>query len=213
MTEFLFELFDISNRVTLQIDFGNLAVGLATVIIAFVTFWVSLKSIKGNSRQKLSEYRHAWIEDLRDKVALHLQMCRQVIADHVASQFNPNHVDNFGDLLCRLDYSDSYLRLKLNPNEKYHQDLVRYTTQIRKMSLSIRRKYDKDDPNSIKDELAEYNRTTLNCINCCKTVLKTEWDKMKHELGTSPKRSKSKIIAFQAWEVFEETLVPEKKET
>jgi hypothetical protein len=115
-----------------QIDFGNFAVGIATALIAIVTLVVSLRNINSGQRQKIAEFRRAWIEELRGKIVrfsriyalLHLECSEVVDLDgnpaRVWKEMNREQMESLNEL-TELRY---YIDLMLNPKEEPHQRLM-----------------------------------------------------------------------------------------
>ena len=54
-------------ELTLGIDFGNLAVGIATTLVAFASF----ESIQSSTRSKIADDRVEWMGEIRKEIALY----------------------------------------------------------------------------------------------------------------------------------------------
>jgi hypothetical protein len=92
-----------------QVDFGNLAVGVATIIIAFVTLYVSILNIHGVRSQKLADLRSSWLDDLRQ----HLASFGGVVHEIMLSE---NKSDK--KLIEKIGFETTYIRLKLKDSSR-----------------------------------------------------------------------------------------------
>lgn len=91
---------------TFQIDFGNLAVGVGTVTLAYVTFLISSKTLTQSKNQKVAEFRIHWVEALRIDVATFIALA--TIRERTPAQLEKMH-----EIQARI-------MLRLNRKEKEH---------------------------------------------------------------------------------------------
>lgn len=89
-----------------QIDFGNMAVGVGTVILAYVTFHISSKTLNQSKNQTVAEFRIQWVEALRSDVAAFIALA--MIHQRTAAQVEKMH-----EIQARI-------MLRLNRKEKEH---------------------------------------------------------------------------------------------
>ncbi|MEE1656605.1 hypothetical protein VB618_10375 [Microvirga sp. CF3062] len=149
-----------------QVDFGNLAVGLATAILAIVTLVVSLKNIKSNHSYKIADFRRHWIEELRVKVArfsvlyneLEMKVSGTFDRDGIKQKYwkvgNPEDEEKRKEM-TEIVY---HITLMLNPREKMHKDLVDMMNNY--LALDV-------DAN-----LREFH-------DLARQIMKAEWDRVK----------------------------------
>jgi hypothetical protein len=151
-----------------QVDFGNLAVGLGTALVAFMTW----RSASSSSYQKLADFRREWIEDLRQQVAAYISEIT------VLEGMKENRIA-YSDVR-KIRHQMTLIQLSLNPAEDSHKSLLE----------KMRELYD----SSIRpiDEAYHSNmhRKTQELVDASRSVFKTEWDKLRREMNTRRNRSK-----------------------
>lgn len=165
------------NSAVPQIDFGNFTVGVATILIAFITLFVALRSNSRANNQKIAEFRQQWIDDLRDQVSYYFKISHQIATSFlVAGNEKVAHQDT-QDHYAELFELEYYVRLKLNPGEQDHQDLVKAMVAIRNLAEKMR----KPDQRSC-ETIEAFKQARLKLVNITKRVLKSEWDRLKDEI-------------------------------
>jgi hypothetical protein len=184
-----------NNKVIAQIDFGNSFVAIATIILAFVSLFVSLRSLKSNNINKIAEFREQWITDVRNIVAEHQKISYFLSHNSFLHEFDSG---KFVDRISEMTGMEHRIQLFLNPNEKFHNDLVILMKLSRRISMEIVNTSDKIYRLEENDESYEQKSKDLTkelhkianiavdvrgkVSDAAKKALKYEWDKLKTEM-------------------------------
>jgi hypothetical protein len=95
----------------ITMDIGNLAVGLGTLAVAYV----SSRSIFAMNRQKISEYKVRWIEELRRDTATYVKRHQHIMLARRASPSGKVPKDERSNLL-ELSEVRARLQMMINAN-------------------------------------------------------------------------------------------------
>jgi hypothetical protein len=173
---------------------------LLTVLAAVIAGAVSLVALTLGKEQKVSEFRQAWIDALRLDLATFLSSARafaramQARSVHGTDSLDPAKVlfsfDKAGEI--RLAAAEAFYRIKLrlNPDEASHQDLLR----LMKQAIT--------DQNSDLQQGGASNRDVIAAIDrvadAASPILKAEWERVKN--GERPYRTtrKAAIVVLAA---------------
>jgi hypothetical protein len=172
-------------NIPVQIDLGNLAVGLATVFVAAVTLFISLKTLRQNddlNRQRnrqsadirIAEMRQLWIDDLRQHLAQFSEETFQAIS--LSREEKPAYH-------LKIVYLRSYIRLKLNTKEEKHQTLMRAISDV--IEITNRFVGHQHDRSEDGKHLSDYNNALARLNTVSDEVLKEEWSRVKAEIRSS----------------------------
>jgi hypothetical protein len=66
------------------VDFGNLAVGLGTMAVAWVSFYANKRFLNKESAKSLAQFRVDWVEKLREDIAKFISMAIIIIGEKKA---------------------------------------------------------------------------------------------------------------------------------
>lgn len=91
-----------------QIDFGNLAVGLGTVAVALVSFYLAFTTNVNERNRIFVNYAGLWIEEMRKTIAEYLAILEAIPGTSGAERQN---------LLTQLREKDIYIRLKFDRSD------------------------------------------------------------------------------------------------
>ncbi len=73
-----------------QIDLGNLSVGLATILLASVTIFISLRNNNRQNHHKIADFRKEWLEEIRKLVSKHCAMSHKIARNFIFYKDNDN---------------------------------------------------------------------------------------------------------------------------
>jgi len=155
-----------------QIDLGNLAVGLATVLIAFITLFVSLKNIKSQNGQKVAELRTQWIAELRTKFSDFIGTVYSITNEVVTSTETAQSSTKLDQMHSDLMRLESSVTLFLNPKEALHSETIKVIGEIRGR-LAI---FSISSSKKLHDEIDDSAR---KLIENAQLILKIEWDRAR----------------------------------
>lgn len=140
------------------VDFGNLAIGIGTFILAIVLGIATWLNSSRDRKVHIANKRQDWINELRIMVSEYLSIVEETwVVNNV-----PN--DNFRRLLAL----KAKFPLMLNPNENSSKELLENLDELYE-GLFKEGKVSKEGFDVLKKDLLE---TTQQ-------ILKTEWNKIK----------------------------------
>lgn len=153
---------------TWQIDLGNFAIGIGTVALAIVSFYVSQKNMRQQKSYKIAEFRVNWIDEFRRDVAA----------------------------LYKIQYEISSIKIKKSSartkEEKAHIRQLYFDSSELKARLLLRLKQNSENPAEAQLEkllkravrsdadLAHEQRQSIRELT--RSILKTEWNRAKKEI-------------------------------
>ena len=156
-------------------DIPQNAIGPITA--ASVTGVIALLGLIVSKEQKISEFRHDWIKELRTdiaKVVAHAGLLEGAIDLYKGKGEDPKEMEKFIALIrpstIEAEQSTSSIRLRINPAE--HKDLVKILDSY---ETAITGQFD-GDPDE-KEELIE--KIKIELISTSQLVLKKEWERVK----------------------------------
>jgi len=162
---------------------------LVTILAALIAGAVSLVAITLSKEQKISEFRQAWIDALRADLASFLSSARAFARAMDARNVHGVESKDPGKTLFTLEKvgeirataAESYYRIKLrlNPGEADHKELLRLLWQ----AIDDQNAVLKGDGAVQRDVLAAVDRAA----DFAGPVLKAEWKRVKE--GEKPYRS------------------------
>lgn len=153
---------------------------IATVVAALIAGLLSIVNLTLNKEQKTSEFRQAWIDGLRGDLAAFFAAARAFarasgLVHAAGSEYVEQTVvhisdQKLGDL--RHEAAETYYRIKLrlNPDEPEHVELVRLLDQ----AIAAQNKM-----LSTKSDDAETLKAVERAVDYSRPVLKTEWRRVK----------------------------------
>jgi hypothetical protein len=160
----------------IQIDLGNLAVGIGTAMIAVVTLYVSYKGFRQTKSQKLAEFRKDWIENLRShfsefgSLVFHARALKRITDMHTENKEKDieNKADeDYKETFVRLKYVHEYIRLMLNPSEDLHRQMDNLMQDLIDDTLE-------NEPETPRENWPDFS-------DLARQILKTEWNRVKTE--------------------------------
>ena len=137
---------------------------LAAFSAAFIGAWVA-GTLAG--RVKISEFRQAWINKLRELLA--------ELTSSALHYWAAGYEDRTDSEYKRVTLLEAHIQLMLNPKEKDHRQLE---VLIRRMVEEI---------NDAKGEKDEFPRSHTEVMAISRKILKREWERVKKPRG--PKES------------------------
>ncbi len=161
---------------------------IATVVSAMIAAAVSIVNLTLNKEQKTSEFRQAWIDGLRSELATFFSTGRALgrsFEERRNPNIRPEDLDVFGFSPekvgeMRLLAADSLykIKLRLNPNEPDHMELVRLLDQI----INKQNRINTENGTDYYEAFEAIERATEHS----QSILKKEWDRVKK--GETPFR-------------------------
>ncbi len=149
---------------------------IITVLSALIAGAVSLIAITLSKEQKVSEFRQVWIDGLRSELATFLSssraFARMLEAEHSKTPREiPFSQEKKSELRLATVESVYRIKLRLNPNEKAHTELIRLLeVVVSKQNGAV----------SAKNENLSDVLTAVDALSDqAGTVLKGEWKRVK----------------------------------
>jgi hypothetical protein len=150
----------------IQLDLGNLAVGLATLTLAGVTIFIALRSNEVQKNQKIADYRLAWNESLRSKIAEFAELTWEKRLIYIKNKNMTSVPRELFEIDKRIMSIMAFVDMMLNEKESAHEQLMEY---MQKVLLA-----------GVNDEFTVRDVSLLG-----RKVLKLEWEKLKLEIRES----------------------------
>ena len=141
---------------------------LGSIIAAMIAGILALIGLVISKESKLSEFRQAWIDGLRKEIATlsaNLLMIRRFVAEQSENQ---DAARDTRQALIAADTSLFLIRLRLNPDEVASKDVLDTLDEIERFS------------NQAGHPIEETDKLERKLISGARTVLKTEWVRVKH---------------------------------
>ena len=155
-------------------------VAVATVVAALIAGLISFVNLTLTKEQKTSEFRQAWIDGLREDLSTFLSAARACARafeaktalgqNYSKTQF-PFSDDQVAELRHSLAQSFYKIKLRLNPDETEHIELLRLMTR----ALEEQNKQQVEQNPSGSEVLLAIERIS----DYARPVLKTEWTRVK----------------------------------
>ena len=155
-------------------------VAMATITASLITTICSFVNLTLTKEQKISEFRQAWIDALREDLSIFFA-CARAFARATEEEFrfaenteNKNLFKISPEKVSEIRYqvAEVYSRitLRLNAEEHEHEELLRLLgVAIEKQNIAIKEKLDSSETMKAIRIATEYSRP----------LLKTEWDRVK----------------------------------
>lgn len=93
----------------------------ATILVALISSLVSLLSLIISKEQKISDFRQAWIDALRQDTATLLANAKIICASLMVSPMNPEKWATLKDNVLALNELSAKIKLRLNTREEEHK--------------------------------------------------------------------------------------------
>ncbi|WP_318466273.1 hypothetical protein [Photobacterium leiognathi] len=167
---------------TMDFDFSNIPLApLATVVAALITALMAFVNLTLSKEQKTSEFRQAWIDGLRDELAIFFSSARALC--RVMEESQNGLSSNVGmeifsfDKNCiskmRLDSANALykIQLRLNPTEEQHIKLI----QLLRDSIAIQNQINREGG---KDYTKALDAIDI-AVESSQQILKLEWKRVK----------------------------------
>ena len=159
---------------------SNVFVAAATVVAAVIAGLVSFVALTLTKEQKTSEFRQAWIDGLRNDLSEFLSAARAMarateerfaFGDAYSAHPFTIQPEQIGEIRQRVATVFYRIKLRLNPDESEHNELLRLLSRIAEEQAEQIKSPTSGSENVMKaiEAAAEYARP----------VLKTEWKRVK----------------------------------
>jgi len=157
----------------------QLVVAIGTVVAALITGMIALVNLTLSKEQKISEFRQAWIDGLRDDLSKYFSALRFLTDAAFASSFySASHAETvfprtptqIAELRVVVVETLSRIRLRLNPQETDHVELLRLLEVVQAKCRAI-------GPTNL--DTAEAARALDVAAEFARPVLKSEWKRVK----------------------------------
>lgn len=150
---------------------------IATLVAALITAAVSFVNMTLNKELKTSEFRQAWIDGLREDLSRFLGAARafaRAVEERnvlgVESKDRTFSDARIGDLRYQAAETLSKIRLRLNPSEPEHQELLRLLQRaVEEQNAMIQSRSSPESTLAAIEVASDYARP----------VLKVEWERVK----------------------------------
>jgi hypothetical protein len=161
----------------IQIDLGNLAVGIGTVFVAGVTLFISLKTLRQNEKfnsersrreadRRLAEMRLKWIEELRNELAEYCAIATDKAALLIEVRRTGESEDSFKTVVViqgKLMRLRSKIMTMLNAEEAAHSEAIKVLDRI----------WVAENENEVMP---------IDLVNAARAIFKIEWDRLNSEI-------------------------------
>lgn len=151
----------------------ELVAAVATIVAALITGAITFVNLVLTKEQKTSEFRQSWIDGLRDDLASFVATARlfgrtleKARLDDDWITFNHKEADlryKAAETLCKI-------KLRLNPNEEEHNELLRLLNQ----AIA-----EQNNMNIQKTDITTTIKAIDNATEYARPVLKNEWERVK----------------------------------
>ncbi len=154
---------------------------IATVVAALITALISFVNLTLSKEQKTSEFRQAWIDGLREDLAVFFSSARALCRTMQETR-SPNTTDEdiqdfkfgkekIGNMRLAAAESLYRIKLRLNKNEPEHKELDRLLESAMRTQNKINIEKGKDYTKALNaiDLAASYSQD----------ILKNEWERVK----------------------------------
>jgi hypothetical protein len=154
---------------------------VAAITVSLVSFIVAVTSAVIAKEQKVSEFRQAWINELRLDIAVtfnsakscifYLECCNKAFVD---KKDDKEHLDLYNNSISELELKQALIRLKLNPVKD--KVFIKINSSIIESLSEIEYKKGDDNFNSQREiALKNINKFTVESHS----ILKNEWERVK----------------------------------
>jgi hypothetical protein len=133
----------------------------------------SLFNLLVTKDQKISEFRQAWIEDLRSDIS-ELVAQAHLISGYIKSHLGnaADFVKNTSDSYTKINQASSRVRLRLNRKEPLHQNVMKTMDELEKL-------LDIPSFQTNQSGFKELNDLTTKLLLHGADLLKAEWERVK----------------------------------
>lgn len=145
---------------------------VGSIVAAAIAGLVVFVSTVLTKEQKTSEFRQAWIDELRKDISHFISGTSEIVALYRAKSGNPaaqeKFVDDNFEIIHEVQSIEHRIILRLNPKE--HAELIRQVTEFRNGMLTA---YASSNRKNLEEGL------TKDLLNTTKDVLGKEWKRVK----------------------------------
>lgn len=166
----------------MEIDFSNVPLApIATVVAALITSLIAFINLTLSKEQKTSDFRQAWIDGLREDLAVFFSSARglcRVMQEARSPHSSDEDVLNFrfsneqvGKMRVEAAEALYRIKLRLNPNEGEHVELIRLLDLVTSTQnqINIEKGLDYSEALIAIEEASSYSQE----------ILKSEWERVK----------------------------------
>jgi hypothetical protein len=157
-----------------QLDLGTFTVGIATMMVAFVSLFVALRSTRASNNQRIAEFRQEWIDDLRQHVSQFVGATYEILNHTLSSVEGADRQRELDIKHSELKQLESFIAMKLNSHELDHRILVKLLAHTRGRAAAF-------SLNSGSDLAVEIDRLIDLITDFSKLIYKVEWDRVRDE--------------------------------
>jgi hypothetical protein len=171
-----------------QIDLGNFTVGLATIALAMVTFWIAVGRSRSDGRRQIALLREKWIYVMKENCASFVKTVhsiRNIWVDHALKSSGSSRDQLDADLRIHnasIMQLESFIRMNLNPEEREHRFLMAFMEQSRGLLSHAGLSQPSSGVISVSDLHLEHMEKV------CTLIFKKEWARVKAEMRNSSDR-------------------------
>ena len=152
---------------------------VAAIVASLITGMIAMVNLTLGKEQKVSEFRQAWIDALRDDLSKFFSSLRFLVeatqvrsstSREFASEIFPHSLEQLAELRVMATETLTRIALRLNPDEPEHVELLRLLRSVHAICFSAHGgTFASTEALYELDVAAEYARP----------VLKSEWDRVK----------------------------------
>jgi cell division protein FtsL len=143
---------------------------IGAIVAAIITSIISLVGLIISKENKVSEFRQKWIDDFREDVSQivsHIHIINAYAA--VYKTLSLDLVNNSKEHYSAVNAAISRIRLRINPKEKYADELLAEINKLEKVLSSDPALRNTSDTNLCEEKILGLSRD----------VLKNEWERVK----------------------------------
>ncbi|MCT7541246.1 hypothetical protein [Aliarcobacter cryaerophilus] len=144
-----------------------------SIIVAIIAGFVSFIGLVITKEQKISEFRQAWIESLRNDIAElmsainHFELAYLTHKKQNQGKWSPNFIGEYVEITNKIQLLIHRINLRLNPKDC--EDLIEELTKLSNILTS---------PSEMIEEQVLEN-ATKNFTEKAHQIIKNEWEKVK----------------------------------
>lgn len=155
---------------------------IGSIIAAAIAGLVVFISTVLAKEQKTSEFRQAWIDELRKDISQYISGASEMVTLYIAKESDKAAQEKFLDDNFKLVHELQTIehRIVLRLNSKEHAILIAQVTGFRQSMLNAYLEaHQSEETDANQNRQAKENRLTTELLDSTKQVLKSEWRRVK----------------------------------
>ena len=141
-----------------------------TIIAAFIAAVISLLGLLISKENKVSEFRQAWIDALREEIAAVITHAHAIHGGYQAKfPDNPEIWRNMREDFVKMNEAWAKIKLRLNPDEARSKAILEALQKHEGIFLE----------NNVPPEFSKLGEADRELLKSTQVVLKEEWEKVK----------------------------------